>query len=130
MNEPGIEPMDLILTIDDRVMFKEGGPVLFVEGVHSNQRLICSWMDGMGQRHQAAFLTDDLTKLEPVSFAELAKAVGNDNDTDDDDAGRVRRSVDVPQSQTLKTIGEVAYAALAVVSWLAMGRRQKGLQAQ
>ena len=66
------------LNIGDRVRSKDGGPILFVEGVFSNRRITCAWMDEMGQRHQGAFVLSSLEKLEPFSFAPSQQSSNED----------------------------------------------------
>ena len=52
----------------DRVRSHPSGPVLFVEGVYSNRRMMCSWMDEMGQRHEGAVLRETLRKVAPLAL--------------------------------------------------------------
>ena len=70
----------MILTRDDRLRAKSGGPVLHVVAVYSNRRLTCSWMDEMGQRHEGMFRTDSLRKIEPFTFDRPARRLEVDEE--------------------------------------------------
>ena len=59
----------MVLAKGDRVQSHPSAPVMCVEGVHSNRRITCSWMDAMGQRHDGTFLRETLRKVEPFALA-------------------------------------------------------------
>ena len=129
--------MTLMLKKHDRVRLKTGGPVLFVEGVHSNRRLLCSWMDGMGQRHEAPFLLEDLEKIGPFSLDEFESEEESDTADDNEDhgdgsPGNVSHLVGTQQRR-----GELGHTLHMIVSacvaWISVSiprRRQKSLAAQ
>ena len=68
----------MVLTRGDQVRVTPEGPILCVEGVFSNRRVTCTWMDEMGQRHEGTFLRDSLHKIEPMSLVDVARKLQPD----------------------------------------------------